>query len=315
MTVTFMRTITDRAQRLTARRDTPRLNLPQTVATLYLASDSARYLAAKQGRVLEWGLEPLPPGLIADGAIADTQVAGACIEKLLSDRRSAGGRLVVGLDGQHSVPRILEFPSLSGALLEEAVRREMKRESPMQPDEMQIAWQTLQSDEKQTRIFALAAPRRAIDQHIAALSAAKRRPASIDSKPLALVRAVGRADALIADLESDSIDVVIVRRCVPVIIRTVGLRPEAAIDDKVRRLGEELTRTVKFYTDNHREDQLPFSTPVFVTGSLAQDVLAAGVVEASVAYPVEPLSPPMICPADLPVATYMLNIGLALKGK
>jgi hypothetical protein len=315
MPLTLVRRIADRAQRVTTRRETPRLNLPQSVTALHLGSDDVRFLTARQGRVIEWGSEPLPPGLVSDGAIANTEVAGACIEKLLSGRRSIGSRLVVGLGAQHSMPRILEFPPLAGKLLEEAVRREMKRDAPMQPDEMQLAWQVLQSDEKQTRIFALAVPRRAIDQVIDAFLAANRKPQSIDSKPLALVRAVGRTDALIADLEPDSIDVIIVRRCVPVTTRTVGLRPDASPDDKVRRLGEELTRTAKFYADNNRDDPLRFSTPVFLTGSLAPHVAAAGIVEASVAYPVEPLEPAMVCPPELPLATYMMNIGLALKEK
>jgi hypothetical protein len=315
MPLTLVRRIADRAQRVTTRRETPRLNLPQSVTTLHLGSDDVRFLTARQGRVIEWGSEPLPPGLVSDGAIANTEVAGACIEKLLGGRRSIGSRLVVGLGAQHSMPRILEFPPLAGKLLEEAVRREMKRDAPMQPEEMQLAWQVLQSDEKQTRIFALAVPRRAIDQVIDAFLAANRKPQSIDSKPLALVRAVGRADALIADLEPDSIDVIIVRRCVPVTTRTVGLRPDASVDDKVRRLGEELTRTAKFYADNNRDDPLRFSTPVFLTGSLASEVAAVGIVEASVAYPVEPLEPAMVCPPELLLATYMMNIGLALKEK
>jgi hypothetical protein len=315
MPLTVVRRIADRAQRISGRHEASRLNLPQSVTTLHVGSEDVRFLTARQGRVIDWGSEPLPPGLVADGAIANTEVAGACIEKLLSGRRSIGGRLVAGLGAQHSVPRILEFPSLSGQFLEEAVRREMKRDAPMQPDEMQLGWQVLESDDKHTRIFALAAPRRAIDQLVAALLAANRRPQSIDSKPLALVRAVGRADALIADLEPDSIDVIIVRRCVPVTTRTVGLRHDASVDDKVRRLGEELTRTAKFYADNNRDDPLRFSTPVFLTGSLAPAVAAAGIVEASVAYPIEPLAPAMLCPPDLPVATYMMNIGLALKEK
>ena len=314
MPTTFAQGIADWAAEQLAGRRAPRMRiLSQSVVTLHVESDSIRFLAAKQHRVLEWGLVPLPPGLVHEGVISDPQAVGARIETLLSAHRAVGGRLVLGLSAQRSMPRFLQFPPLNGSLLEEAVRREIKREAPMPLEEMHLAWQTLDSDGTQTRVFALAVPRDAIEQHLAALKATNRRPQAIDSKPLALVRAVGRADALIADLEPDSIDVVVVRRCVPVITRTVGLRPDASTEEKVRRLGEELTRTVKFYTDTHREDQLPFSTPVFLTGSLAQEVAAAGVVEASVAYQVESLAPPVEYPPGLPLATYMVNVGLALK--
>ncbi|MEX1252794.1 MAG: pilus assembly protein PilM [Dehalococcoidia bacterium] len=314
MPATFAQGIADWAAEQLGGRWAPRVPvLSQSVVTVHIECDSVRFLAAKQNRVIEWGLEPLPAGLVHDGVISDPRAVGARIEALLSGHRAVGGRLVLGLSAQRSMPRFLQFPPLAGSMLEEAVRREIKRDAPMPLEEMHLAWQTLEPEAGQTRVFALAVPLDAIEQHLAALKAANRRPQAIDSKPLALVRAVGRADALIADLEPDSIDVVVVRRCVPVITRTVGLRPDDSTQDRVRRLGEELTRTVKFYTDTHREDQLPFSTPVFLTGSLAQEVAAAGVVEASVAYQVESLAPPVECPVGLPLATYMVNIGLALK--
>jgi hypothetical protein len=315
MATTFAQGIVDWAsEQLGGRWTAPRLPiLSQSIVTLHIESDSVRFLAARQGRVIEWGLEPLPAGTVHEGVVSDPAAVGARIEMLLNTHHAVSGRLVVGLTAQRSMPRFLEFPPLTGNLLEEAVRREMKRDAPMPLEEMQLAWQNLDVEGAQTRVFALAVPRDAIDQHLAALRATNRRPHAMDSKPLALVRAVGRADALIADLETDSIDVIVVRRCVPVITRTVGLRVDASGEEKVRRLGEELTRTVKFYTDTHRDDQLPFSTPVFLTGSLAKDVAAAGVAEASVAYQVEALTVPIECPPGLPLATYMVNIGLALK--
>ena len=37
-------------------------------------------------------------------------------------------------------------------------------------------------------------------------------------------------------------------------------------------------------------------------------------LQARVEYPIEPLAPPLECPAHLPVSQYAVNIGLALKG-
>jgi hypothetical protein len=147
-----------------------------------------------------------------------------------------------------------------------------------------------------------------------AIAAAGAKPRSMDIKPLALVRAVGRSEAIIADLEPETLDVIVVRGGIPATIRTVGVRREIdTVEDKVHRLGEDLARTVKFHSDTHPQEPLEPSTPIYLTGSLAQEVASSGVVEASVRYPVEPLVPALDCPPDLPLATFMVNIGLALK--
>jgi hypothetical protein len=54
------------------------------------------------------------------------------------------------------------------------------------------------------------------------------------------------------------------------------------------------------------------STPIFLTGSLAQSVPTEP-LEALAQYPFEPLLPPLDYPPDLPMHTYAVNIGLALK--
>jgi type IV pilus assembly protein PilM len=164
------------------------------------------------------------------------------------------------------------------------------------------------------RVFALGVPKDVLDPQVEAIRLAGATLRSMDVKPLALVRAVGRGEALIADLEPETLDVIVVRGGVPVTIRTVSLRCEIeTTEDKVRRLGEELTRAVKFYNDTHPEEPLQPSTPTYLTGSLAEAAASSGVAEASIGHPVEPLAPALQYPADLPLATFMVNIGLALK--
>ena len=293
-------------------RDSARL-FHRSVVTLNVESDSVRLLTFKGRQVTDWGLEPLEPGLVHEGVVADPQAVGARIRSLLTSHRVGNRRLVASLTGQRSVPRILDLPETNSQLLQAMLPREMKRELPVPLDEMRLSYQVIGSENGHCRVFALGVPRDVLGPHVKAIELSGRKPHSMDIKPLALVRAVGLSDALIADLEPESIDVIVVRGGIPATIRTVGLQPEAGeIEDKIRRLGEELGRTVKFYNDTHPEP-LPRSTALCLTGSLAEEVALSGVAEASVGLAREPLVSPLDCPPDLPVATFMVNIGLALK--
>jgi len=286
----------------------------RSVITLHVESDSVRLLVVKGERITDWGVEPLEPGLVSDGVVADPQAVGMHVRSVLASHQSRSGKLVASLTGQGSVSRILSFPQMSPSLMTEAITREMKRQMPVSLDEMHVSWQVIGGENGHLRVFVLGVPRDALRPQVEALNHSGRKLRSMDIKPLSLVRGVGRHDALIADLEPESIDIIVVRGGIPDTVRTVSLGSrEGETEDKVRQLGEELARTVKFYTDTHREAPLPPSTPVCLTGSLAGRVASSGVVETSVAYPVEPLSPPLECPPDLPVATFMVNIGLALK--
>lgn len=295
-------------------RDPARL-FHRSVVTLNVEGDSVRLLTVKGRQVTDWGLEPLEPGLVHEGVIADPQAVGAHIRSLLTSHRIGNRKLVASLTGQRSVPRILDLPETNSQLLQAMLPREMKRELPVPLEEMRLSYQVIGSENGHCRVFALGVPRDVLGPQLKAIELSGRKPRSMDIKPLALVRAVGLSDALIADLEPESIDVIVVRDGIPATIRTVGLQPQASeTEDKIRRLGEELTRTVKFYNDTHPEEPLARSTPLCLTGSLAEEVALSGVAEASVGLTREPLAPSLGCPPDLPVATFMVNIGLALKG-
>jgi Tfp pilus assembly PilM family ATPase len=199
-------------------------------------------------------------------------------------------------------------------LLKEAIPREMKREMPVPLEEMYLSWQVIGGENGHLRVFALCVPRDVLGAQVETIRIAGAKPRSMDIKPLALVRAVARKEAIIADMEPGSIDVIIVRGGIPATIRAASLQEEIdTTEEKVRRLGEELARTVKFHSDTHQEAPLQPSTPVYLTGSLTEAAVSSGIVEASVGHPVAPLAPPLTYPAELPLATFMVNIGLALK--
>lgn len=136
----------------------------------------------------------------------------------------------------------------------------------------------------------------------------------MDLKPLALARAANRGEAIIANLEPDCYDIVLVAEGIPAIMHTISPRGEGAtLEDNIQRLTDELSRTVAFYQSNHPENSLSPATPLLLSGGLATEATTSGLLQAEIEYPVEPLVPPLEFPPDLPVAPFATNMGLALK--
>jgi type IV pilus assembly protein PilM len=235
------------------------------------------------------------------------------LKTLLKSPSMSGGKILASVTGSRSIARVLELPKMKPDLMEEAVGREAKREMPVPMEDMYLSWQALDACNEQQRVFALGVPRDTLDPLLRAITVARRHFYVVDTKPLALTRAVNRNEAVIGDIEPGSADIILVTGGVPVIMRTVIERagdPDGA--ERVERFRDELARTVKFYNDTHRQEPLEPSTPIFLTGSLAQSVPTEP-LEALAQYPFEPLLPPLDYPPDLPMHTYAVNIGLALK--
>jgi type IV pilus assembly protein PilM len=299
---------------------TPQISPPpllqRPTMALNVEGTSARVLLAKAGHVSAWEEVPLEPGLVKEGVIADPRAVGVALKTLLDSCHVLGGKLVASVTGLRSIPRILELPKMNPQMMEAAIVREAKREMPVPVDDVYLSWQPLAASDGHQRVFALGVPRDTLDPLLRAVAVTGKRPYAVDIKPLALARAVDRREAIIADIEPESADIVVVTGGIPAIMRTVVSRGDgAAPEDSIDRCRGELARTIKFYNDTHRQEPLAPSTPLILTGSLADEATAAmQSLEPLAQYPVEPLTPPLQCPQGLPVATFAVNIGLAVKG-
>ena len=157
-------------------------------------------------------------------------------------------------------------------------------------------------------------PRNLVDGLTQALNAAGVAPYLMDLRPLALARAANRGEAIVVNLDPDCFDIVFITGGLPAVIHTISPRGEGAtLEDNIHRLVDELTKMAAFYQSRHPESQPGPDTPLLLTGDLAAEAAAGGLLQSEVEYPVSPLTPPVEFPADLPVAAYAATIGLALK--
>jgi hypothetical protein len=204
------------------------------------------------------------------------------------------------------------------------VQRKAKQEFALPIDDVDISWKIVERTQDNLKAYVLAIPKEITDSQVETLAVANLRPKVMDTKPLALIRAVNRKNTLIVNLEEYSMAVIIVVEGLPVIVRTVPLEsgdltPEAKLD----LLSQELARTTKFYNESNKKNRLPEDTPLYTTGTMFNFLrLADRLTNSSplrnrlqerTSYPLQILKPNLESPKILPLPEYAVNIGLALK--
>jgi len=284
------------------------------IVTLDFDGRDIRLLITRGRKVLRWGSASVPPELMHQGLIKETKRMGAGLARFMATHKASKRRVVTSVTGHRAVLRLLSLPEISANLLENAVRRKAKQEMPLPLEETYLSWQVVGRENKHLQVYALAIPHLVIDRQLETFRAAKIKPGVMDIKPLALVRAVHKRDAIVVNLEEQSLVVIIVEDGIPVVIRSMPqgsekLDPKAAME----RLSLELTRTTQFYNESHRDHPLDPQTVVYVTGAPFDNPETREMLASMTSFPIEVPKPPMRWPKGFPVATYCANMGLALK--
>lgn len=284
--------------------------------TLSISATSIRLLSVKGRRVKKWASQPLAAGLVKDGLILQPEAVGAAIDALFKVTGVPRKRVVTSVTGLSFTYRILNLPRMRSALVEEAILRALRKEIPLPLEELYLSWQAISRKRGEVDYFVLGVSRNLVDAVSQTLAEAKIKPYMMDLKPLALARAARRRDALIVALEPDCFDVVLVANGIPTVLRTIAPKGEGAtLQDNIRQLTTELSRTVKFYNSSHAENPLSPTTPLLLTGELSTDAATNKLIQKEVGYPVEALVPQLEFLSGFRVDSYTTNIGLALKKK
>ena len=284
------------------------------IISLSIEGTELRVLSFYRNSVESWASVPFSADLLRVGQVADSEGFAGVIKSALADEALVNSRVVCAIPGLRTMSRIIGLPKVSKAELDAAVSREARRLMAISLEENNIYWQTLTTKTDEMQIFVLVVPKEPIDDFIAALQEAGIMAHAIDLKPLALVRAVNKQDAIIVNGESNSMELVIVVDDVPVLMRSVFLGEGVVSEDyAVGRIGDELGRTIAFYNESNIDNPLDPEVPVYFTGAVASGLPFALNVSALIGRPAQPLDPPLAYPEGFPVAEFMVNMGLILK--
>jgi hypothetical protein len=284
------------------------------ILSVSIEGNDIRILSYHNNTVESWKSIPFDANLLRMGQVADPVGLGEEMKNATAEIDTSKCYVVCALPGLRSVSRVISVPSVGKKELETVIPREVRRTMTVSEEDNYFHWQVLPVEAGQAQVFVLAVPKEPMTLMLQALSHAGMHPSQIDLKPLALMRAVNQKDAIIANCEGNSMELVIVADDIPVLIRSVFLGEGVVNQDfAVGRISDELGRTIVTYNEINKEKPLDQDTPVYLTGAVAAGVPFALNVAALTGRTVQPLESPITIPEDLPIAEYMVNIGLLLK--
>ena len=284
------------------------------IISLSIEGITLRILSFDGGKIERWASVPFNPIFLVNGFVADPIGLGQVIRIALIEREFGKGRLVTALPGLGSVSRVLNVPRVDKGRLGGVVDREARRVMSISPETSHLVWQALPGKAVQQQVYVLATPKEPLYSLVEAIKVAGITPKIVDLKPLALARAVNQQNAIIANGESNSIELAIIVDDIPRMVRSVYLGAEVMNRERVAiQLAEELSRSISYYNDSNRANPLDRDIPIYLTGEAAEDPRLAIMVSDLAKRRVAPLEPALKLPPDFPLAQYMVNIGLVLK--
>ncbi len=284
--------------------------------TLYIEDTDIKLLITKGNQVEKWASLLLEPSLVRDGVILDEDLVANSIKTLLELGGVTKKKVIVGLSGLNSIFRVISLPELPQALLPEAVENEAGRVIPVPLEQVYLSYQQLAAPKGETRLFLVAYPRNSTDTLIKTMYKAGLKPDTMDLAPLALARCVNAPRAIIINSWLTYLDIVIMTERMPRLIRSMSLPIEVtSVEEKLPAIAEELSRTVAFYNSSYPGEPVESSVPVLVCGDLSEAPDSWKSLVGKAGYPVSALLSPVQFPETFNPGKFMVNIGLALKGK
>ena len=281
---------------------------------LNISSQDIKILSLNGRRVKTWASADLTGGLVRDGLIMQPQAVGEAINSLFKSTGIPKNNIISSIAGLSFTYRFISLPRMKPSLLEEAILRAAKKEISLPLDELYVSWQTIRGKGEEQEYFIIGVPRNQVDAAVQTLKISGVEPYLMDLRPLALARTANRSDAIVVNMEPDCFDIVFITQGLPTVIHTISPRSDGAtLEDNIHRLVDELTKTAAFYQSNHPDIQLNGNLPLLLTGHLAAEVVANGLLQSEIEYPIESLIPPVEFPDSLPIASYATSIGLAIK--
>lgn len=283
-------------------------------ATLHISSSAVRLLSVRGTHVELWDSVALDEGLVKDGLIIDPKAVGAAINALFRLTKVPKTKVIVAVTGLPFTYRILEMPVVGPDMMEEAVTSAASAEMPLPVDQTHLSWAETETNGERSKLFVLGMYHNLVDAVTATLREAGVKQWVMDLKPLALARAAGRRNAIIASVEPDFLDIVLVVDGAVSLINSLSPQWDDRSPEKnITYLVEEISKAIRYYQSTNPERPFDSESPILLTGELAGAEEVSGLVQAEVPYPVETLVCDINRGLGLPWSLYSVNVGLALK--
>jgi hypothetical protein len=208
---------------------------------------------------------------------------------------------------------MVSLPVENGYSREEMFQNVAEQVLPLPPDQFYLSWKVLSSNGKGDKALLIGMQPRIIDPEIEALKSAGIKPNIINLKGLALLKLIDTPNALIANIESDYVDIVLVANGLPYVIRTVARRANISPVNWAKDVAMLLEQAIMFCNGRYHTEFDSLDMRSYLIGQLMDDQAVAGILRDSCRYPLASITVPLDCPPNLPINQYAVNLGLALK--
>jgi hypothetical protein len=293
--------------------------------TFVIEGFSVKMLAFSGKKIESWYSAPVNPNWVRDGLVVSPEYVGGIMADLVKEKRMPQSGVLAALPSAGCGNQVLALPSLGrlkGKKLNEVVHRELRRVMPGSADVDYIYWQPLHengSKQVKQKVFTLLVPRVNVMSMVETSRFAGVTMKALELRPFALARAAACKSGIIVHGEVNSIEVVIMDKSLPALFRDITVKEMDAnavptAETAFQIMFRDLPTTIDYYARMNPETSINNETPVYFSGSLSLEDGARDRLEKAIGRPVSSVEPPFDCPANFPLAQYLVNVGLMMKG-
>ena len=283
--------------------------------TLNVDGPVVRIAEVERDTPTAWASAPLSPQSMRGDIVVDPERFGEDLRAIIEDRGFHKARVSIAASAVGSMMRLIALPPVERSKLPAVVDGEARRLLAYSPETSYLFWQPVSDRNPSRKAFLATVPKAPLDNLILAVQSAGLQVAAVDLRPLAVARAANRAEAVVAYLGRESLDIILLQEGIPVLVRTVSMGTSPIMEDTMQSiLVDELARTLSFYDDSHPEAPMELNVPIYLTGESLQHGQIDEEVESMTGHPIAAVHCPIVTVPGLSLDTYIVNIGLMLKG-
>lgn len=227
------------------------LNRKKRAIGLDIGSSSVKLMElemdAKSGtyRLVAFGMEPLPPEAIVDGAVMNTGAVVDSIRRLVDKARIKTKEAVVSISGNSVIIKRINLPLMTMEELEESIQWEAEQYIPFDINDVNIDVQLLDDaseDPGQMEVLLVAARKELVSEYQSLIHQAGLKPVVVDVDAFAVANMFqhnyGEMDASVAliNVGASNVTIHIVRNGISMFTRDIGMGG--------RQFTEEIQRTL-----------------------------------------------------------------------
>lgn len=242
---------------------------PRNAVALDIGSSHVKLLElerdrAGRPRLKHFGVAPVPPEAIVDGAFMNTSAVVATIRELLARHRVKTRDAIVGVSGNSVIIKRISLPVMTQAELEESITWEAEQYIPFDVNDVNIDAHILsgQADEAgQMEVLLVAARKELVNEYQSLVLEAGLRPAVIDVAAFALENQytmnndAPREPIALVNVGASTVNLNVLRNGVSAFTRDIGMGGRAYTEEIQRAMNVSYEEAESFKVGGGDKDR------------------------------------------------------------